>query len=147
MKRPKNEAGFTFPEMLVILLIVSVITALAFAGFKPVKHTIVKKMFINQLENDLYLAQTDAISRQTNVYVQFFRQNNMYSIFEARKNATIIKRRLPEGIKIFENGSFHSYAIGPDGNVTQFGTLYFQSGQEQIKLVTHIGSGRFYVEE
>lgn len=64
MKRPKNEAGFTFPEMLVVLLIVSVITALAFAGFKPVKHTTVKKMFINQLENDLYLAQTDAISRQ-----------------------------------------------------------------------------------
>lgn len=144
----KGEAGFTFPEMLVVLLVVSVMTALAFPGFGPVKDAVAKNMLINQLERDLYFAQADAIARQTNVYIKFYQPNNTYTIYESRQNAFLAKRKLPDDVKMLSNGStLSSCMIGPDGNVSQFGTLYFQAGGNKIKLVTYIGSGRFYVEE
>ncbi|WP_018661536.1 competence type IV pilus minor pilin ComGD [Heyndrickxia acidiproducens] len=145
MNRVKGEAGFTLPEMLVVLLVVSCVTSLAAANFKPVQHTMERKLFMNQLKSDLYLGQTSAMANQTNIYIQFYQ--NSYQMFDVKKRVYIVKRLLPENVQLLSSGTFSAYKIGPDGTVNQFGTIYFQAGGKKIKLVTHIGSGRFYVQE
>ncbi|MBE6183762.1 prepilin-type N-terminal cleavage/methylation domain-containing protein [Bacillus ginsengihumi] len=148
MKTISNEEqGFTLIEMLIVILVMTIVASFGFINIKPLWTTVKKHLFINQLQVDLYYAQTYAITKQTNVYVQFYERANRYMMTDNQHQHLIVDRKLPENVDMLSEGTFSSYTINPDGNVTNFGTIYFRAGEEQVKLVVNIGRGRFYVQE
>ncbi|KQL53556.1 hypothetical protein AN964_08650 [Heyndrickxia shackletonii] len=145
MKAYLGNKGFTLIEVLIVLLILTIFLSLSIASLKPLKSTLEKKMVISQLEADLYYAQTYTISRQELVTVQFYPAYNRY-MMKTAKGTVIVNRSMTSSVKLL-NGSFNSFNILRDGNISRFGTLAFEINGQTFKLIFNIGRGRFRVQE
>ena len=141
-----DQDGFTLLEAMVVISVLTVSLSLAVHTFKPLWAKVNKKMFITKLEADLYYAHSYAISRKERVNVTISRLNNEYSAMDAGTGKYLYRRKLSVSNRIAET-NIPRYTITPDGNISPFGTVVFQSGEVQIKLTTHIGRGRFVVSE
>lgn len=102
-------------------------------------------MVISQLEADLYYAQTYTISRQELVSVQFYPAYNRY-MMKTAKGKVIVDRSWTSSVKLL-NGTFLSFNILRDGNISRFGTLAFEINGQTFELIFNIGRGRFRVQE
>ncbi|MGV3464119.1 MAG: competence type IV pilus minor pilin ComGD [Heyndrickxia sp.] len=145
MKVHLGNKGFTLIEVLIVLLVLTIFLSLSIASFKPLKDTLDKKMIISQLEADLYYAQSYSISRQELVTVQFYPAYNRYLMKTAKGNI-IVNRSWTTSATLL-NGSFLSFNILRDGNISRFGTLTFEINGETFELIFNIGRGRFRVQE
>jgi len=145
LKASLGNRGYTLIEVLIVLLVLTVFLSLSLASFKPLKDTMDKKMIISQLEADLYYAQTYTISRQEIVTVQFYPAYNRYMMKTANGNV-IVNRSWDTSVKLIK-GSFLSFTILRDGNISRFGTLTFEINGHTFELIFNIGRGRFRVQE
>ncbi|MGE8204500.1 competence type IV pilus minor pilin ComGD [Heyndrickxia sp. NPDC080065] len=143
----KSNRGFTLVESLVVLLVISVFMFIGSISVKKLSASIERNNFITQLESDLYYAQSYAMNRHESVLVQFYPYYNQYLAVSKNNNKTLFDRKLPVSIEMLNGGTFTSYMILPDGNISKFGTLKFKWNQKDIKLVFNIGRGRFRIEQ
>ncbi|MED1205144.1 competence type IV pilus minor pilin ComGD [Heyndrickxia acidicola] len=140
----RSRKGFTLIEMLVVLSVTVILISLGGLSFKPLSFMMDRKMFISQLEADLYYAQSYAINRRIEVYVQFYAEAGRYVATDSN-HVRIIDRTFSPSTKILSGTNLTAFSITPDGNISRFGTMYFKAGNEKIKLVVNIGRGRFSV--
>jgi competence protein ComGD len=141
----RSKRGFTLIEMLVVLSVVTILISLGGLSFRSISLIMDKKMFISQLEADLYYAQSYAMNRKLEVYVQFYAEANRYVAMD-NNHVRIIDRTFSPNNKMLSGSNLTAFSITPDGNISRFGTMYFKTGNEKIKLVVNIGRGRFNVQ-
>lgn len=100
--------------------------------------------FVKQFEEDLYYAQSYAISHEMNISV--YLNNYNYTII-SNLNGVILQRVNPKnttfqkgtlGLKIFFNDA---------GSPITSGVVYIQSEQERYKVTIYIGKGRMKIEK
>lgn len=142
-----RNTGFTMIEVLLVLSILSLFIYLGGVGVQKLWSTMERKVFISQLEADLYYAQTFAISRKTNVSVDFYPLYDRYVAKNANENEILFDRQLSKSIDLLNAGAIRSFSITGDGSITKFGTLSFRNQQNVISLVFYIGMGRFRIEQ
>ncbi|MBS4173453.1 competence type IV pilus minor pilin ComGD [Bacillus sp. FJAT-49736] len=146
MKANFGNKGFTMVEVLIVLLLFTIFLSFSMAIFKPLKNAMEKKLIISQLEADLYYAQTYAVNRQEPVSVQFYPMDNRY-VMKAGKGKVIVNRLWTSSVTLMNGGTFNSFTILPDGNISKFGKLSFQINGRTFSLIFNIGRGRFRVQE
>ncbi|MDH5160118.1 competence type IV pilus minor pilin ComGD [Heyndrickxia oleronia] len=142
----KGSRGFTFIEVLIVLLVLTIFLLLGSASVKKMRGSIERNVFITQLEADLYYAQSYAINRHESVLVQFYPFYNQYTALSTSDSTILFDRKLPQSIDMLSGGSLTSYTILPSGNISKFGTLRFKSDKREMKLIFYIGRGRFRFE-
>lgn len=138
--------GFTLIETLIVLSIVAIVSSGSFILMKPSKNSLENHLFLTQFQSDLYIAQQNAISHQREVSVTIVPEQNYY-YFREYNGKLILKRSYSPNITFKTSSLPWSFKFLPDGNVNQFGILYFQIGKKAYKLTMQLGKGRFYVEE
>ncbi|WP_049663160.1 competence type IV pilus minor pilin ComGD [Bacillus sp. FJAT-27231] len=147
MRLPKEERGFTLMETMVVLTIIIVLLSIAVLPFPKLAAHFEKEQFLNQLQADLFFAQSYAIARQEKVEVKFFYTENCYTIRSLTSTANfLVQRNMPDTIR-YMDGSLTILSFLPNGNTNNFGTVRFRYGSRYISLVFQIGKGRFYVTE
>jgi competence protein ComGD len=139
-----NDRGFTLPEMLIVLAVVSIMAAIGVAAVQPALEWTQKRMFISQLESDLYHVQSQAINRKETIVFQFSKEQNQYAAMAGSK--TILTRELPAPIRM-TGGNLSRFHITPDGTISHFGTVQFQLNGHEMELTIFLGRGRFIVKE
>jgi competence protein ComGD len=140
------QKGFTFIEMLMVLLIFSVLLSFTAFSTAPLKEHAEKNFFISQLQSDLYLIQSQSFFSQSSITLVFYPYSNKY-VAKDFYGKTLVSRELPHGIKISELNRLNEIMFNPSGNTNRFGPVYFNSEDSIIKLSFQIGQGRFYVQE
>ncbi|WP_171910694.1 competence type IV pilus minor pilin ComGD [Rossellomorea aquimaris] len=141
-----HQGGYTFIEMLLVILILTVLLSFAAFSTAPLKEHTGKKFFISQLQSDLYLIQSQSFFSQSSMTLLFYPDANKYVAKDYYGN-TMITRALPPGIKFSKSNNLNEIIFTASGNTNRFGPVYFNSGSTTIKLSFQIGQGRFYVQE
>jgi competence protein ComGD len=139
------QSGNTMLEMLLVLAISITLLFLSSISILPLQETLTKKNFISLLKADLYYLQSYALNKNERVMLQFYPYEAKYSA-KVIGGKNLLVRNLPEGISQTSN-SLNSITFYPNGNTDRFGSIYFMSGEDQIKVSFQIGQGRFYVQE
>ncbi|KAB7708779.1 hypothetical protein F9802_01110 [Bacillus aerolatus] len=143
----KSEKGFSILEMLLILSIMLVLLSVTVLPLPKLAANFEKKQFFNQLQADLFLAQSYAIAKQDVVEVKFLPAGDRYSIHPVTASSVmLIQRNMPDSIR-HVNGSLAKLSFLPNGNTSSFGTVHFKYQDQYISLIFQIGKGRFYVKE
>ena len=143
----KNEEGFTLIEVLIVLgcltLMLTVLNTITGKMFE----TYEQKMFLNQLQKDIYYAQTYAIENTKFVTLRFMTTQNEYTAY-TYSNPHIITPQKAESIKFRPIDNVLVTYI-PSGNIKGASTIYFtdRNGKKIYKLVFQLGRGRFYITE
>lgn len=145
MRTNQMEKGFTLIEMMIVLAVISIILSFSVLTLKSFTEMIQKKMFVTQLESDLYYAYSYAINRRETVIFSFSMLSNEYEAVTA-SGKVIFERKLPHHIYI-EKTNLHSFSITPRGTVSNFGTVNFRHNQKTFKMTVYIGRGRFSIEK
>jgi competence protein ComGD len=140
------QKGFTFIEMLMVLLIFSVLLSFTAFSTASLKEHAEKNFFISQLQSDLYLIQSQSFFSQSSITLVFYPSSNKY-VAKDFYGKTLVSRELPPGIQISELNRLNEIMFNPSGNTNRFGPVYFNSEDSIIKLSFQIGQGRFYVQE
>ncbi|PLR72605.1 competence type IV pilus minor pilin ComGD [Bacillus sp. UMB0728] len=140
----KGEGGFTLVETLLVFSIFLLVSSLAAVYIVPQASRLESRLFLSQLQSDLFFAQQYAISRQETISFYIFQDENRY-IATPPNSAAIIDRSYEEDIAIYEDTMKLSFRFLPSGNVSSFGSLYAEAGGETYRITFLIGKGRFYI--
>ncbi len=147
MEHIRNQQGVSMLEMLIVLSVFLIILSAAMIPFPKMLDNMEKEKFMDQLQADLYLAQSYAISKQEIVNIQFLMTIDSYRIKTVNVPSEMLaQRELPDSIQHME-GSLQEIWFLPNGHTNRFGTMLFKYKDRYIKVVFQIGKGRFYVEE
>ncbi|PAQ14815.1 hypothetical protein CD798_09150 [Bacillaceae bacterium SAOS 7] len=147
MEHIRNQQGVSMLEMLIVLSVFLIILSAAMIPFPKMLDNMEKEKFMDQLQADLYLAQSYAISKQEIVNIQFLTTIDSYRIKTVNVPSEMLaQRELPDSVRHME-GSLQEIWFLPNGNTNRFGTMLFKYKDRYIKVVFQIGKGRFYVEE
>jgi prepilin-type N-terminal cleavage/methylation domain-containing protein len=109
----RGERGFTLPEVLVTILLLSILIAIAVPTWQRVVEGRQVDAATNQLASDLRLAHTQATNRLAKYQVVFTDGSSSYQIGPAGSLST---RTLPDGVKV--STSLTTVEFSPDGSVT-----------------------------
>lgn len=143
----RSSDGFTLLESLIVISVVSIVLLFGVFSLNPIMELMQKRMFISQLESDLYYAQSHAINRKERVSIIFSRSDNRYSA-TGESSGILFNRGLQHSVKI-SGGSLNQLRlhITPEGTINNFGSVIFDLNNQTIELNFHIGRGRFVVKE
>jgi competence protein ComGD len=143
-----NSRGFTLIETLVVLSIVIVISSASIFQVNPSRKILDHHLFLSQFQSDFYLAQQYAISHQQELTVVFDLQQKRYYIrVKFDSGFTIVERQFPAKVSMKYGSQPLTFKILPDGNLSQFGSLYIYINGKEYKLTFLLGKGRFYIVE
>ncbi|WP_062355902.1 competence type IV pilus minor pilin ComGD [Bacillus kwashiorkori] len=141
----KSQKGFTLIEVLLALTIFLMLVSFLPPLYTSLSDKIETKIFLQQLEEDLYYAQQYAMVNRTPVYYQVYKSMNEYRIWPFGQDV-MIRRKIPANITV-DGGTVLSNYFKSNGNVPSFGTIHFQKGKKLYVLTLHIGRGRFVISE
>ncbi|WP_046173822.1 competence type IV pilus minor pilin ComGD [Domibacillus indicus] len=143
-----KEKGFTLLEMMIVLTIFTACLGAALIPLRSIAKDVSDQQFFQQVERDLFFAQTYAVTKNVNVFVHFFEDGahsyHIYTYEQSRK--TITKRDIPKRFMVDER-SLSNVTFLRSGTTSRFGTVYFTAEGKSTKLIFLIGRGRFYFTE
>ncbi len=133
--------------MTIVLVIVIVVSSITIIDLKSSYDATKRNQFLYQLQQDLYYAQQNAISRQLSTTVIFLNGSKQYLIRQGGE--MILTRNFEQPNTIFVQGtlSLDDISFFPDGNARKSGTLLIRIGEYRYRLVLLLGRGRFYLEQ
>src|SRR5690606_29805921 len=140
------QKGFTLIETLIVLIIMTVILSFSMMSLHSFINYIEKKLFIDQIQSDIYYSHSIAISQKETVVVRFTRTGSRYEIVKGSTGELILEKRLPNSISI-ESSTLPAFTITPDGTVSNFGKIVFRQKDKRFELAFSIGRGRFHIKE
>jgi len=145
INKQSNETGFTLIEVLLILFIIVVMLMSLPPLFHSVQDTINEKYFLQQYKEDLFYAQSLAISRRRTVYYQYDSNKKTYKITDHRGNV-YLQRQVPDDV-VISHGHLAKFHFLGDGNISSFGNIWVQVNGKTYQIFISIGSGRFEIFE
>ena len=142
----KENGGFTFIEMLLVLTIVGMITTIVshFALSISEKRNI--DQFFTQVIYDIQRVQALAIEEEKSIQI-LFSDSNRYSAYYELGGEKIFVRNFPEEVKLNIFSNLKKFYIQPNGDVSQFGTIIFHTPNGERKLIVNIQEGRLRLVE
>jgi len=138
-------AGFTLLEMLIVLFIFGIVTAIAPPVLFPLEKKLETVHFLQGMEEDLFRAQQHAINRKVPVAFQYKWRERGYEL-NAEDGSFFMYRPLPDGVEI-EPGNMGDFRFLPNGNISRFGYMYIHAGGRSYRIFFSIGRGRMEVYE
>lgn len=145
LNRQSNQAGFTLVEVLLIFFIIVIMLMSLPPLFHSVQNTINEKYFLQQYEEDLFYAQSLALSRRRAVYYQYDSKKKIYKITDHRGNV-YLQRQVPDDV-VISHGHLANFRFVGDGNINRFGNVWVQVNGKKYQIFISIGSGRFEIFE
>ncbi|SFP22437.1 competence type IV pilus minor pilin ComGD [Salibacterium halotolerans] len=141
------EQGHTFVEMILVLAVLSIMTAVPVLHFQTMYDKKQIDYFLEVLEEDLRAAQQLAYADQEWIYFK-----NTTETYSMQKGSfweePLQTRELPEGVS-FQNNTmaFEDIGFKSNGNARKAGTVFIQTPHQSYKLVVLVGKGRIYIEK
>ena len=145
-KKVNNSNGFTLIEMLLVLFIVLLTSSIVFKITLTMTEKRVVNQFFQQVMLDIQEIQSLAIAINEPFNVQFYTNNHYkgYSIFSGE---IIFERDFPKNITLEVTSNLKYFMVHPNGDVSNFGTIRFNTNFGQKNLIIYIKEGRMRIVE
>lgn len=136
----RKQLGFTLIEVLIVLVIISLLTAYMAPGIQQSYNQFRLDAVIVQLHNDIRWAQQLADQEQKSVTIHFLREtnNNQYGIVVSGSPTYSRKRKLPNDLTYLKA---QSIVIEPDKTFRKNGHILLQKG-DICRYVYYYQTGR-----
>lgn len=136
----KKQSGFTLPELLVVLVLMSILFMMVVPSFAQSWQQLSLDYSIQQLHRDLRWAQRIAAREQKQVSITFFQdqQPYRYVIRLSGQSNYLRKRILQNQLQCIEA---QTILIKTDKSFQKNGHILFQKGEEQ-RYVYYYQTGR-----
>jgi competence protein ComGD len=142
-----TEHGFTLIESLCVLSIFLIMTSITAFSLKPQYEMMESKMFLNQLQADLFYGQQYAISHQHEVLVFIIPEQHYYYIRNSSTWPPLISRYYSNSVTVSPGTLPLAITFTPSGSANKSGSFLIQCGSKHFRFTLLIGKGRFYVVE
>lgn len=133
-------------ETLIVLVVFILISTLGLNLYPSFSKGMQNKMFLNQLNEDIFYGQQYAISHESLIYFYVDNEKERYTIYSYKEEA-IVERKIPPGIQFLKGTLGASFYFNQYGNASKAGTMTIDTSKGRYKLVVNIGKGRFRIEE
>ncbi|WP_078552872.1 competence type IV pilus minor pilin ComGD [Bacillus alkalicellulosilyticus] len=142
-----KEQGYSLPELIITLSILSILTGLVMVSFQPLQAAHKKQHFLTQFQNEVYFAQQLAISTGISTSVLISNTQGTYAV--SQYNTSLYRRTFDNQSIFFQRGSIgiHDIMYQYNGNISKSGTLLVEVDNEKYRIVFLLGKGRFYIEK
>ncbi|PGS48921.1 competence type IV pilus minor pilin ComGD [Bacillus sp. AFS041924] len=140
-KKLGNSLGFTFIEMLLVLSLIIMLLILPINQVSKIEAEQKLTLFLQMLQNDIFLAQRNAVLMQIPTRIIFFQ--NKYEMHDNLLNPPIIIRNFDESILITYLTLKPPLRFNSDGNISSSGTISIKYKKSEYIITFYLGSGRF----
>lgn len=142
----KEEQGFTFIEMLLVLSIVSImcfiVFSFAFSKMQPDPF----EQAIRQFEFDLREMQTYAMENYARITC-WISDDGEFQSFRYVDGPALIKRRFPEGMTVNIYTLYGRIIFNASGSVANIGKVEFLYKDRKVQYSINLGQGRLRLLE
>lgn len=150
VRRYLGEEGFTLTEILVVLSVFILMFSLSSSLFPNFLKNQETEGFFRQLSDDIYFAQSYAISHQQYIEVTIQHppgeSGGKYYINHVLQ-AKLLERNIPKDIKFIRGTMDLRILFAPNGNITSSGVWNVNTSTGRYKMTFNIGKGRFRIEK
>lgn len=140
-----NQKGFTFVEMLLVLLVLvivsSIVSQLSVKAFD--KQAV--EQFFYQVSLDIQHMQTLAMKEGVYTTIQFFDNNTYKGYIQNEYNNPEFERILPEGITLNYYSNLKLIKFNNFGAVHDFGKIIFYTPDGYREVIVNIEKGRLRI--
>ncbi|MBD1378835.1 competence type IV pilus minor pilin ComGD [Metabacillus arenae] len=142
-----NQKGFTLIESIVVLSIVSILSAIGWAAFQPMYEKKAVEHFFEQMEEDILYAQHYSLVHKVPTVLSF--SNHAYQAVSYGKAGakTIIERSIKNGFTFQKSTMDPEIRFTDRGTVSKSGTFLVSYQGKTYSIIVYLGSGRFNVKE
>ncbi|PGL72445.1 competence type IV pilus minor pilin ComGD [Bacillus sp. AL-1R] len=140
-KRVGNSFGFTFVEMLLVLSIMILLLILPINQVRKIEDDQKLTLFIQMLQNDIFLAQRNANIKQIPTRIIFYQ--NKYEMEDNLLNSPVVIRKFDKSINITFLTLKPPLRFNSDGNISSSGTISIKYKNAEYIVTFYLGSGRF----
>ncbi|PEL11310.1 hypothetical protein CN601_11215 [Bacillus sp. AFS017336] len=127
--------------MLLVLTLMMMLLILPISQVRKVEDEQKLSLFIQMLQNDIFLAQRNAILKQIPTRIIFYQ--NKYELEDNLLNPPVVIRNFDELIKITYLTLKPPLRFNSDGNISNFGTISIKYKKIEYIVTFYLGSGRF----
>ncbi|MBY6035518.1 prepilin-type N-terminal cleavage/methylation domain-containing protein [Fictibacillus nanhaiensis] len=139
-----NRFGYLLIEMMIVLLIIGIISAVAYPRYDSFIKNRKTEYFIDSFQREVTHMQQRAITEGRIYSLTIDNKNHFYEVRGYGSNKPV-KRFFPEFITFEGHSMLLSVQFNQYGNISRAGTLFIHSGNHSYKMVFQIGKGKFYV--
>ncbi|WP_180232832.1 competence type IV pilus minor pilin ComGD [Bacillus sp. AFS055030] len=136
-----NSFGFTFVEMLLVLSIMILLLILPINQVRKIEDDQKLTLFIQMLQNDIFLAQRNANIKQIPTRIIFYQ--NKYEMEDNLLNSPVVIRKFDKSINITFLTLKPPLRFNSDGNISSSGTISIKYKNAEYIVTFYLGSGRF----
>ncbi|KQL33839.1 hypothetical protein AN960_19500 [Bacillus sp. FJAT-25509] len=140
-KKLGNSFGFTFVEMLLVLSIMILLLILPINQVRKIEDEQKLTLFIQMLQNDIFLAQRNAIIKQIPTRIIFYQDK--YEMEDNLLNPPVVIRNFDKSISITYLTLKPPLRFNSDGNISSSGTISIKYKKAEYIITFYLGSGRF----
>lgn len=138
-----NKNGFTFIELLLVLIITSMLAMIGTKLSFTALHKQYEKQFFSTLTEDIRYIQNVSMSDiQADARIYF--DNNLYKMTTNQSSNPAVIRNLPKGWKV-NIATYRNIIFNSNGTLRHSGTIYIEAPHAQFKVVFPLGKGSYYV--
>jgi len=144
----KKELGFTFLELLLVLSVASILTAVIIPiGSKWIQKTSEEEA-IQLLISTIYSMQSYSMAHGVVTRVSFVKNGNVTKYTADRPGREVFSETyLPEGMKVSPNANLKSIEFNANGDIRSFGTLTLITNAGIVELKFQFLRGRVIISE
>lgn len=141
-----NEKGFTLLEMLLVLAVLVIVSAISISGYRSFTVQKEEQRFFEVLHQDIYFAQSQSYSLNKTAKIIFRESKGTYEIFTDIQSVGV-SRKLPQSVQLKKTSNLSEIYFNSNGTVVQSGTFRFSTTSGEKTLVVHLGGGRVVFSE
>lgn len=142
----KHQRGFTFIELLLVLVITLLLGSLALSyGEKGMENQDIEHFF-DQLVNDAMFIQQYALNNHTKTSIQFNFKQHTYTAKKLTNEKKLFTREMPKSLNMNRESTINQITFNEKGNASYVGRIIYDYIGGNKVLYVYLGSGRVTVK-
>ncbi|UOQ93725.1 prepilin-type N-terminal cleavage/methylation domain-containing protein [Halobacillus shinanisalinarum] len=146
-KMNKKQGGYTFSEVIIVLVALSVLLAIAAPLNSEVVSSVKITHYIEQLENDILLAQQLSMQHESHYWIMIRPENNDYYLYDYSSRKSVFHRKLPEKWSIRLTTLQSPIRFNTSGTIQNPGTMVLKTPESSYKITFPFGKSRVTIHE
>ncbi|MFC7060617.1 competence type IV pilus minor pilin ComGD [Halobacillus seohaensis] len=146
-RRDINLSGFTLSEVILVLALFTSLLLLFLPFHNNLFQEIEANNYMEQLENDLLLAQQLTIQDHPNYWMMIRPQSNDYYLYDYRQKKTLFTRTFPSSWKIQLQTLSTPVQFNSSGTLQNPGIMRITTPTKVFKITFSFGKSRVKIDE
>ena len=146
--RDNKESGFTMIELILVLSIVTIMSAIIIPVGEKLIRTTEEEDALQSLIITIHSLQSYAMANNAYTQLRFIKNGSRTEYIAASRGKEEFSRKLlPEGMYVLSSSNLKVVEFHGNGNIINFGTLVLSTKKDLIRITFQFQRGRMIISE